>query len=62
MERRLFDFFNGEFEKQLDNSQVSMQSAFNAAKEKIERELQFTPYVSFDSFNRLRKARKKRNR
>lgn len=59
MERRLFDFFNREFENQLPK-QDTMQAAFTAATKKIESELDFTPYSSFDSFNRLRRAKKRR--
>jgi hypothetical protein len=59
MERRLFDFFNREFENELPN-QPTMQAAYHAATKKIEHDLDFTPYSSFDSFSRLRRKKKKR--
>lgn len=57
-ERRLFDFFNERFESALKLSD-SMQAAYTSATDQIWQELKFIPYKSFESFNRLRKSKKK---
>jgi hypothetical protein len=61
MDRRLFDFFNDKFEEKLPDSR-SMQSAFDAAKGEIEDNLKFTPYSNFESFNAIRKKKKRDRR
>lgn len=57
-ERRLYDFFNDRFEEQLPLART-MEEAYMQATKKIINDLKFVPYKSFDSFIRLRKARKK---
>lgn len=58
MGRRLYDFFEERFKSELPSSKT-MQDAFQRATDKIESDLKFTPYSSWDSFNALRKQRKK---
>jgi hypothetical protein len=61
MDRRLFDFFNDKFEEKLPGSRT-MQGAFDAARTEIEKDLRFTPYSNFESFNATRKKKKKARR
>jgi hypothetical protein len=61
MGRNLFDFFDERFRKELPGART-MQEAFTKATQKIETDLNLTPYPSFESFNKTRKRRKKRGR
>lgn len=59
MGRKLYDFFEERFKGELQSSRT-MQDAFQRATDKIESDLRFTPYSSFESFNALRKQKKRR--
>ncbi len=57
IERRLFDFFNDQFEAQLPAART-MEEAFQKASDQIWSDLNFVAYRNFESFNRIRKKRK----
>jgi hypothetical protein len=56
-ERRLFDWFNDRFEAALPAAR-SMQEAFDRVTQDIGSTHNFTPYKSFESFNKVRKRKK----
>lgn len=60
-ERRLYDFFNDKFEAKLPEAETMME-AYTLATEEIWNALQFIPYKNYESFIRLRKAKRKANK